>query len=376
MLGFTLPPLADRSRWFLWCYLLLITVAELLTSLIAPQWGLLLHVIILIGLILHGTLDGNQASRTFMLSLTLAPLIRLLSLSLPFPRLPQASWYPAVSLPLLIAVWVIVRQSGGSRRSLGLHFGNPLLQLMLAGGGFGLGLIEYAILRPQPIVSALSWQALWLPALSLLVFTGFTEELIFRGLLQSLSVPVLGRWGLVYVALLFAVLHSGYQSVTDVVFVFAVGLVFGYIVCWGGSILGVTLAHGLTKITLFLIMPLLAAHPDHPGTSMWPWLVTAGTMLAMVAIAILVLRTLSDSRTRVTGQDPATILRATRRAAGLTYTDLACRSGISVRELAVMEHGLEPLQNEQQALISRKITNVLPLPAVGMSELSRDKDDM
>ncbi len=364
------------SQWVFWGYLLVVSVAEVLSAVVHPQLGLIAHAITLIGLLVHAGIGRYDETRKLALALILAPMIRLLSFSLPLLRFPQAAWYPIVSIPLLLATWLIIRHIKVAGYTLGLTRNNLVLQLLLVPGGLGLGVIEYLILRPAPFANSFSWGSFWLLALSLTIFTGFTEELIFRGLLQNLSVPVLGRWGLVYVALLFAVLHTGYQSVLDVVFVFAVGLVFGYIVSWGGSILGVTLAHGLTNITLFLVMPFLAMHPDHPGTLMLPWLVTAGTMLAMVGIGFLLLRSLSGSRTRVTGQDPATTIRATRRNAGLTYTDLACRSGISVRELAVMEHGLEPLPVEQLARISRKITNVLPLPAVGMSELSRDKDDV
>ena len=42
------------------------------------------------------------------LALTLAPLIRVLSLSLPLFRFPQAAWYPIVAIPLLLAAWVII----------------------------------------------------------------------------------------------------------------------------------------------------------------------------------------------------------------------------------------------------------------------------
>jgi membrane protease YdiL (CAAX protease family) len=64
-------------------------------------------------------------------------------------------------------------------------------------------------------------------------------------------------WGILYVAALFAVLHFGYRSVLDVLFVFGVGGLFGWIVARTGSLVGVTLAHGLTNIMLFLVMPFL-----------------------------------------------------------------------------------------------------------------------
>src|SRR4029078_12303107 len=119
---------------------------------------------------------------------------------------------------------------------------------MLAGGGAGLGWIEYMILAPQPLVPVFSWPMVILAAIVLALATGFPEELIFRGVLQSAAIPVLGRWGILYVSLLFAVLHIGYLSVFDVIFVFLVGISFAYLVRNTGSILGVTLVHALTNI--------------------------------------------------------------------------------------------------------------------------------
>src|SRR5262245_46167178 len=239
----TAPLRADRPLWLLWGYLLLITVAEIVTSAVQPQLGMIIHALLLVGLTLHGATGQLTQERKLALALTLAPLIRLLSLALPLTRFPQVAWYPIVAIPLLIATWMVIRLLGLPRRELGLRAGHLPLQLMLVGGGLGLGAIEYTILKPAPLLSEFSWGAVVLPALSLVIFTGFTEEIIFRGLLQAIAAPVLGRGTLVYVALLFAALHIGYLSASDVVFVFAVGLLFGQIVRWGGSILGVTLAH-------------------------------------------------------------------------------------------------------------------------------------
>ena len=96
-----------------------------------------------------------------------------------------------------------------------------------------------------------------LHALILLVATGFAEELIFRGVLQRVCGVVFGGWGLVYVSALFAVLHVGYLSAADVAFVFAIAMFFSWVVKRTGSLLGVTLSHGITNIFLFLVVPLL-----------------------------------------------------------------------------------------------------------------------
>jgi len=75
----------------------------------------------------------------------------------------------------------------------------------------------------------------------------------------------LGRSGLLYVSLIFAILHIGYRSAADFLFVLAIALLYGWVVRRTGSIIGVSVSHGITNITLFLVIPfipVLAAKPD------------------------------------------------------------------------------------------------------------------
>ncbi len=110
--------------------------------------------------------------------------------------------------------------------------------------------------------------------LILVIFTGLVEEVIFRGLMQNATERVFGGAGVVYVAAIFAVLHLGYRSLADLVFVFLVALYFGYYVRRTRSILGVTLAHGLTNISLFLIFPFLIGHAVVGGEEAGPSMIS------------------------------------------------------------------------------------------------------
>jgi membrane protease YdiL (CAAX protease family) len=280
-----------RRLWLFWGYLLFVAGAELVTTVFDPSAGMILHALLLVMLVIHGTLTERGIERHLAIALIPAPLIRLLSLSLPLNQLPQIAWYPATAAPLLVATWVVIRQAGLSRQILGLRVGSWPLQLLLASGGFLIGAFEYLILHPAPLLTTLSWDTLWLPALSLVLFTGFTEELIFRGLLQSVARPVLGRWALVYVSLLFGVLHIGYFSVLDVVFVSLIGLLFAYIASWSGSLLGVTLAHGLANITLFLLVPYIVANPSSLAAAVMPWFILVGSITFAGAMTALIIRT-------------------------------------------------------------------------------------
>ncbi len=273
--------------WLFWVYLLLIAYAELFTAVANALYGMILHALLLVALLGHGTLGRHESERRLALALTLAPMIRMFSLAMPLTKFPQIAWYPLTAVPLLAATWLVVRQLGIPRRELGLSMGRVPLQLMIMLSGLGLGWLEYMILRPAQIALSYDWWGFALPALVLLVFTGFNEEIIFRGLLQAVALPVSGRWGLVYVSLLFGALHIGYLSVVDLVFVTFVGLAFACVVAWGRSLLGVTLAHGLTNTMLFVVMPYLAQQAPPQVMTFALWASVAGTAMSLVGAFLL-----------------------------------------------------------------------------------------
>ncbi|MBM4429937.1 MAG: CPBP family intramembrane metalloprotease [Chloroflexi bacterium] len=238
-------------------YLLAVTLAELLTTFYEPRLGLLLHGLLVLILVTHTALTWERPAYQFLLALTFAPLIRLLSLSLPMGRFPQVYWYLITSIPLFATVWMAMQRLNLDWDSVGLNLRAWALQIPIALTGLLFGYLEYRILQPRPLAAAFTWQQIWLPALILLVSTGFAEEIIFRGLMQRTTEDSLGRWSNAYVSMLFAVLHIGYRSLLDVVFVFVVAMFFGEIVRRTRSIIGVTFAHGLTNIVLFLVAPFL-----------------------------------------------------------------------------------------------------------------------
>ncbi len=98
-----------------------------------------------------------------------------------------------------------------------------------------------------------------IPAVVVGIATGAPEELIFRGVLQTATRPILGRLNWIYVSLVFAVLHIGYQSALDLAFVFGVGLLYGWVFERSRSIVGVSIGHGLANVILFFVAPNLPA---------------------------------------------------------------------------------------------------------------------
>ncbi len=243
--------------------LVFITAAETVTTYVSPVTGIALHAILLSALIAFGSTSGEGTAfpslSRFLYALTLVPLIRILSLSMPLTRFEETYWYAVVGGPVLVAVLVVMASLRLRPAAVGLRLGRLWpLQVPVVALGFGLGIVEYYILRPQPLIDTLTLEAFWAPALVLLLATGFLEELLFRGVLQGLALPALGTFlGVVYVSGVFALLHMGYQSVLDMAFVLAIALLYGWAVHRTGSIMGVSLSHGLTNITLFLVVPFM-----------------------------------------------------------------------------------------------------------------------
>ena len=242
-------------------YVVLIAVAELLTVLTDARWGLALHIGIFTALLVQSSLVLDQPYHKLLLALALAPLVRILSLSMPLQDVDLMYWYAIVAVPLMLTALLVARTLGLSWRSLGLTLGftkrSLRIQVAVVIAGLAFGVAEYFILKPEPLIDEFSWSAFWLPALILLVGTGFNEELVFRGVMQSASSDALGKSAIIYVTVVFAVLHVGYKSVVDVAFVFAVGLMFGLVVAKTRTLLGVTLSHGITNIALYLVVPFL-----------------------------------------------------------------------------------------------------------------------
>ncbi len=237
-------------------YSLAIIAAETVTVLVQPVWGMACHAIVLVAVVVRSALVSDYRYRRLILSLALVPLVRIISLGMPLVNIPQILWYPLVYSSLLVAVIAVVRILGMRAREVGFSFGSLPVQLAVGLSGFLFGVVEYLILTPEPMIIELSWRGVWLPALIFLLCTGFVEEFIFRGVLQRTAVEVFGGWwGIIYVSLLFTVMHIGFLSLIDVVFVFFVALFFGWVVKKTGSLFGVTLAHGITNIMLYLVVP-------------------------------------------------------------------------------------------------------------------------
>lgn len=349
------PPAAQersgRLGLLLWAFPPLLGAAELLVGAGLPLAGMLLHGLSLVGLANYSAFGSPASARRLALALLLVPLMRIVALALPAGRLPPLLLFGAAGGGVLVAAWLIVGALRLPRVAVGLTLEGLWLQLMLMGAGVGLGYAGYALLAPAPLTGEAPWQALAAAALALLLFAGFAEELVFRGLLQTVARPVLGRWGPLYVALLYAAGQAGFGSPLYALLAFIVGLVFAGVVRLSGSIVGVALAHGASSVVLLVVMPYINANPGSAlAAALQPALIVGGASAASGVAALSLGRLV-----RPGAQAPAargSAIAGLRHAAGLTYVALGLRAGLPARLIAEIELGLQPLAPPEAARLA------------------------
>lgn len=288
---------ADPARIF-WGLLLVIGDAEIVTSFVHPRAGLALYAALLAGLLLYSAAAPEGGPQQLALALTVAPLIRIVSLSLPLAYVPRVAWYPIAAAPTVAWLVTTMRRLGLSRQMVGLECPDPRVEVLLVGLGLALGPIASRLLSPVALAPPVGLRALWLSAPGLLLSTGLIDEAVFRGVLQFSAGRVLGRWAVVYVALLSTALEIGLGSTPALWLALGAYLLFGWSVQRSGSILGVGLAHGVANAIWLLIMPYVARHHPAQASAVGTALEATGLLLAGAGIGLLLVRGASGQRPR------------------------------------------------------------------------------
>lgn len=252
-----------RSIHFALFYLLFFIAAEAVSLLLGTESGLIAYALAMCVLFIHVSTTRQVANSRFALSLTLLPIARMMGLLLPYVDLPPLIWLSTTGIVLFTIAVLIVRMLNLSWRSVGLYLQDFSLQLMGILIGLIFGLLEYLLLQPAPIWSLSTSNTTIISVFLALLAIGISLELVFHGIMQTTAVDILGRFGIIYIASLFALFHFGListdQNILSVFLALGIGLIFGWLVYKSASMIGVGLAHGLRYAMLFLIMPLLFA---------------------------------------------------------------------------------------------------------------------
>ena len=144
-------------------------------------------------------------------------------------------------------------------RKLGINFRKIVLYIPLAiVMGLLLGVGEYLIVGKNPLIENLSIFNLLGLTLIMVFFVSLVEEIIFRSILQNRLEIILGsREALIITSILFGLMHSGYGTIYEILYISLVGALIGYIFYGTRSLPLVTLIHGFMNVFFFGIIPLL-----------------------------------------------------------------------------------------------------------------------
>jgi len=232
----------------------LVLLAEIFIFIGNPGAAMPIHALNLIILILSSIYADNRIYPALML----LPLFRLLNVAMPvFFSLTLYS-YAIVYAPMFIPIYLIIKEGFVGREQAGLTFKKFWFYLPLAiAVGFALGWGEYNVIHPQILTPGADTKDVLILIVTMIFFVGVVEEFIFRSSLQTMMEARLGpRAGLITTSIIFGFMHSGYHLPLELLYVTFAGVVFGLLFWLTKSLPVISLAHGVTNISLFLIVPL------------------------------------------------------------------------------------------------------------------------
>ena len=232
----------------------LIILAEFLIFIGKPNAAMPIHALNLILLILSSIYIDNRIYPALMLM----PLFRLVNVAMPvFFNLTLYSYF-MVYAPMFIPIYFIVKDGFIGRVEAGLTFKGFWFYLPLAiSVGFVLGWGEYNVIHLQLMTAGASIKDILILIITMIFFVGIVEEFIFRSSLQTVLEARLGPIaGLLLASVIFGFMHSGYRLPLELLYVSFAGVVFGLLFWLTKSLPVISLAHGVTNISLFLVVPL------------------------------------------------------------------------------------------------------------------------
>jgi len=205
-------------------------------------------------------------------SFMLVSLLRALNLAM--PRFDELTilWMPLIYAPIVVVGFLLIRDESRGLVSYFrevVHFFNfvpsqPGWKIYYIPLAFGIALlaanIEFVILNMTVpdlrLIPELSFGYLALLFGVMVFFVGLGEELVFRYVLQSRLHAAVGIIpALLISSVAFALMHSGYTSLTYMLYVFGISLMLGLLFHRTKSLALITLVHGALNFFLFSFLP-------------------------------------------------------------------------------------------------------------------------
>lgn len=246
-----------KDKLYCWVFSILVLTAELSLVFQNIYTSFMIYLFIFISSLVIASLKYQQPAYSLYVSLALIPLIRTVSISIPLSGIPKAFEHIAVSIPLFLAGAIIARIADFTYTDLGLRFDQLQSKLLTGLLGILLGFLRFLIIQPgkADVPAAPEGLLMWI---LILIFLGFLEEFIYRGIIYNAFLKVLSQKKAVYfTSFLYAALTISTKSFVNVLIAFLVSIIFCGLYTRQKSLTGLYIAHGLMNLTLYFICPLI-----------------------------------------------------------------------------------------------------------------------
>jgi membrane protease YdiL (CAAX protease family) len=231
-------------------YAAAIVAAEAVAAFVAPVPAATIDAVVLTALLGHYVASGRKV----FAALALVPLLRLTSIAVALEH--PLSFYLMSGVPVLLAA-VLAADALDLPGVLRLDEIRLRSQWHVALAALALGALATPLLGLEPVTAHRSLPALLGAAVIVFAFAGVLEEVVFRGILQGASAPLLGAWAVPAANVLFAATYLGCGSAAFGAFMTGFGLACGWWVHRTGSLAGAAVGHGLLAAGLLVVWPVL-----------------------------------------------------------------------------------------------------------------------
>ncbi len=246
-----------KSDIVIYLFLVLFTlVAEIYTVLGYLFVCVSINILVLIMFIFLTFRKYNDYAYSLYLAITLIPLIRIISLSIPLTNVPQFLVFAVVGIPLFIAGAIVAKLLGLTANAMGFKLVKLQNQLLFGLMGLPLGYIEFLVLKPSLNYNPTPKETIvW--AAVIILFTGLLEEFLYRGILYNVFSRLLGyKKAAYFTSILYAAMTVSGNSFLNTAYAFLLSVLFCRLFYELKSIWGLSFAHGLINVSLYIICPL------------------------------------------------------------------------------------------------------------------------
>jgi len=219
--------------------------------------AILFYAVILTGLSLTSIFVKKTEVREMCQIFLLLPILRLINFSIPAFSENLILSFIFIYAPMILPILIIIDSKQLTFKEIGINFEN-IWYYIPASIFIGLiaGLGEYFTVEITPPFQDFSFINLLILIFVMLPFVGVVEEIIFRSFIQTKFEKTFGILdGLILSSLVFGLMHAGFGNIYEILYMFLVGLLIGFIFQKTRSLPFVAMIHGFINVFFLGIIP-------------------------------------------------------------------------------------------------------------------------